>query len=224
MPTLREAADGLKSLKAAAEKANNLNGISSDSKVFDPVINVRRKMVFFETEQNVNINDTGQVHGKVCLFPGKAGVAQLNFYTAANDLDRSKADFDFVLDSFAFEPGYGYQSGLVADAPTQGIDFSRALMFGLIAGIFGPLCYRLLKSRNPNASPGFLRLRVVFAMLVVLGGLEFLIDPSSGPIRFAFVLCSIVAGVIGLAVSWIIEMKKPLPAAKDGSTGAPPSA
>jgi hypothetical protein len=63
----------------------------------------------------------------------------------------------------------------------------------------------------------------VFALLVVLGGLEFLIDPSSGPIRFTFVLCSIVVGVVGFTVSWIIEMKKPSPPANDGSTGVPPS-
>ncbi|HBI46326.1 MAG TPA: hypothetical protein DDY78_26265 [Planctomycetales bacterium] len=222
MPTLGETADGYKSIKAAAEKANDRKGISSDSKMFDAVIDARRNMIFFEIEQTVNISDTGKVHGKICLFPGKVGVAQLNFWAAAADVDRSKVDFDFVLDSFVFEPGYGYQSGLAADAPTRGFDFSRLLMFGLIGGIFGPLCYRLLKSRNPNVSPSLLRLRVVFAMLVILGGLEFLIGPSSGPIRFTFVLGSIVVGVIGFAVSWIIEMKKPLPPTKDGSTDVLP--
>jgi hypothetical protein len=181
-------------------------------------------MVFIEMNQTVNISDAGKVHGKICMFPGQLGVAQLNFWDAADEVDRSKGDFDFVLDSFAFEPGYGYQSGRDADAPAQGIDFSRVLMFGLIAGIFGPVCYRLLRSMIPNALPAILRLQFVFTMLVVLAGLEFLIGPSSGPIRFTFVLCSIVVGAVGFAVVWIIEMKKPLPPANDGSTGAPPSA
>ncbi len=224
MPTLREAADGLKPIKTAAEKANDRNGISSNTKLFDPVIDARRNMVLIAVEQTVNINDTGKVSGQICMFPGKAGVAQLNFYTTTDDLDRSKADFDSVLDSFAFEPGYDYRSGLAADAPAQGIDFSRVLTFGLIAGIFWPLCYRLLRSRQPKASPTLLRLQAVFAMLAVLGGIELLSDTSSGPIRFAFVLCSIVIGVSGLAVSWIIEMNKQMPPANNGSTGAPPSA
>lgn len=224
MPTLGELAAGLKqSPEAAAERANKLNGVMSDYKVSDPVIDTRRNMVVVETEQTVNLGDAGKVYGKCCLFPGKMGVAQLYFYTTPDDRSGSRAEFDRVLSSFAFEPGYDYESGLAANAPGRGFDSSRMLWFAAAGGLFGPFCYRLLKRINPNSPPGLLRLRTVFAMLILLGAVEFLLDPTGGPFTLTLVLGSIAVGTFGLAVSWIVLGKHPPSPAGEGPTAAPPA-
>ena len=73
MPALRElAADIKQQTKTAPERWR-----ADNPKLFHPVIDPRRRMVAFETEQTVNLNDTGKVYGKCCLFPGKLGVAEL---------------------------------------------------------------------------------------------------------------------------------------------------
>lgn len=222
MPTLEEVAIGLKQYShATADKLKTIEGVVSDTKLFEPVIDTRRNMVSFETEQMILLNDIGKVYGKCCVFPGKTGVAQLFFYTDTDNRVRSRADFDSVLSSFHFEPGYEYETGLAPERPTRGFDFSRVLRFGLIGGLLGPLCYALLKSRNPNSPPKLLGFRVGSALLIVLGCLEFLIDPISGPASLTFILGSVVVGVLGFAVSWIVEVKK-LPSVERPPDATPP--
>jgi hypothetical protein len=206
MPRLEEVAAGLKQQKQTImEVGNKLEGIVSGTKVFDPVIDNHRNMVFFEIEQTVQLNETGKVYGKCCAFPGKVGIAQLYFYTGAEDRGRSRDAFDSVLDSFVFEPGYDYEAGLGSEAPARHFDFPRVLIFGVIGGLLGPLFYRLLKARSPDSSPKLLGLRVVFALLIVLGGLELLLYPARGMLGLILVFGSILLGVGGLAASYLLK-------------------
>src|SRR5262249_41386664 len=205
MPTLKElAADLRESNKLGEEKANNaLRTVASDTKILDPVVDSLRKLVFFEMEQTVRLDNIGKVRGKCYVFPGKLGIAQLHFHATPDEMERSKSDFDSVLDSFAFEPGYDYESGLLADVRPRGIDLDRSLVFGLICGLLGALCYRLSKWRNPTLSPRLLRLRFIFIMLIIMSGLELLINPITGPAGSLLVLGSFGVGTAGLAASWM---------------------
>ena len=217
MPTLQELANVLnKDVRHAAGKSDrDLKGFISGTKVSDAVIDARRNMVFCEVEQNVGLEDAVKVKGRIFLFPGKAGVAQLNFFDAAGEADRSKADVDFVVNSFSFEPEYRYQAGLVPDPPRPGINFDRVQTFALVGGVFGAFCYGVLKRRNPNDSPGLLRLRVIFAVLVVLGVIELLLDTPGGPVSSIFVLGCIAVGVTGSVVLWVRGVKGPSSPARE---------
>jgi hypothetical protein len=223
-PTLVEIATGLrKTLPATVnDVGRKLEGIVSSSIASDPKIDEHRKIVFFETEQVVNLNGVGKVMGKVCVFPGKAGVAQLNFYATADDWDSSKSDLNSILDSFAFEQAYSYESGLGTASPSPDFDFSRLLMVGLIGGAVAPVLYAWLKSRNPNCPPGLLRLRFVFSFLIVLSVVEFLIHPSHGPVSLAFLLGCAVVGILGLIVTWKHTGEGPSTPAVNGPTSMPP--
>jgi hypothetical protein len=208
MPELSELVAGLKEHnQATADQRNSLKGVVSDITFFEPAIDAHRNMVVIKTEQNVKMNGTGKVHGQCCMFPGKVGVAQLFFYADADNVLSSKTDFDSVLDSFAFEPGYGYESGLATYASTRSFNFTQVLIFALIGGFIAPLISRLLKSRNPESPPRLLYLQLVFVMLIVLGGLDFLIAPPHGAIGLTFVLGSIAVGVAGIVVSRMIGVK-----------------
>jgi hypothetical protein len=222
MPKLEEVASFFKQpTHAKAEDVNKLKNAGIDTTVFKPVIDARRNMVPYETQLNVHLDDIGKVYGKCCLFPGKCGVAELSFLTTADDIARSKADFDLILSSFTFETGYGYEAGLVPEVPNRGFYYSRMVMAALITGLLAPLCHRLLKWRCPNSPPRVLSLRVVFAILIVLGGLEFLIDRAGEPFGLAFAFGAVAVGIMALALSWILEVRKPTP--KESPPGRSPA-
>jgi hypothetical protein len=223
MPTLEELeSKPKKQTQTTLERTLIQKGLVSSSKVSDTVIDTRRMMVFYDIELEININDTGEVRSKMCIFPGKVGTAELNFSTKADDVNIFKGDFDFVLDSFAFEPGYGYQPNPVRDTSAPGFDTSRMWTFAIIGGLLAPIFSRLLRSKNPKSPPGVLRVRVVFALLMAIGGLEFLIYPSHGAIWLAFVVGSVAIGVIGLLVTWLIEMNRASSPAKESGADLPP--
>jgi len=225
MPTLDElASDFNRNSQTITENANNsLKGIAKDSKLADAVIDTRRNMVLIEVEQSVSLGDTGKVKGRTCLFPGKAGVAQLNFYATADDFERSKADFDFVLNSVSFEPSFEYQSGLVAAPPTQRFNFDRMLMFALMGAVLGSLIYGKLKRMSPGYPLGLQRVRVACILLLVFAGLECFIDPPNGPFSLAFTLGCITIGFGGLLILWIKSQKGSSLSAGETPTDVPPS-
>jgi hypothetical protein len=223
-PTLNDLAASLRNVsQAAAVKTDrNLRGIVSGSKVSDPEIDADRKMVFLEIEQTVNIGGAGKVKTKLCLFPGKGGVFELGCCTSADDWDRTNPDFDSILDSFAFELGYGYESSLGIDSPTPGFDSFRLLMFGLIGGVVGPFLYKLLKSTNPTCPAGLLRLQLVFSFVLVLSVVELLVYPPNGPVRLTFLLGCAVVGILGLIITWTRGRKGPSTPAGDRPPSMPP--
>lgn len=225
MPTLNELAAGSKIIaQSTVEKANNeLKEVGKNFRIADPEIDLRRNVVWIETEQIVTLGDTGKVEGKICLFPGKAGVAQLEFYTTTDDLEHSKADFDFVVDSFMFEPSYDYQSSQGTDSSKPGINFDRVLMFALISGALGPLIYGLLKRLNPDYPLRLQRLRVLFVLLIVLSGIETVIHPPNGPFTLAFDLGCISVGFLGLVFLWSRNRKGSSNPAEETPTDIPPS-
>lgn len=226
MPTLDKlAADLGRHARAAAERADDrLGGLVHAFKIAEPVIDTHRKMVFIKTEQTVDLNDTGNVKGTICLFPGQAGVAQLAFYTTAEDIGRTKADFDFILDSLSFEPSYGYKARLAANSPQAEFNPDRVLMFALIGGALGMLCYGLLRRKNPNSTPGLLRLQVFFALLIVLSGLELIIHTPSGPISLTLIVGGTIVGVSGLVILWSRGRKESCVSLVKTPTEGPPSA
>jgi hypothetical protein len=225
MPTLDELAAGLDSnaLTSAETIDNKLNRFVKGTKLAKSVIDRRRNLVIVESEQFVGLGNRGKAKGKTCIFPGKAGVAQLNFATSADDVERSRAEFDFILESFSFEPSYDYQSGLVADVPKPMLNFEQVLVFALIGGFVGPLIYGFLKRVSPDYPPGLQRLRVLFVFLIVMGGLDLIVNPPNGPFRLTFDLVGMSIGFMGLVIMWSNRIKGSSLPAKETQSDAPSS-
>ncbi len=221
MPTLDELAAGLDS--DAESMDNKLNRFVKATKLAKSVIDRRRNMVIVESEQFVVLGNRGKSTGKTCICPGKAGVAQLNFTFSADDVRRYRAEFEFILDSFSFEPSYDYQSGLVADVPKPRINLEQVLEFALIGGFVCPLIYGFLKRVSPDYPPGLQRLRVLFVFLIVMGGLHLSVNPPNEPFRLTFDLVGMSIGFIGLVTMWSNRIKRLSLPVKETQSDAPSS-
>ena len=69
--------------------------------------------------------------GVIVAFPGKDNLIQLNFIT--DQFDKDESDINFIINSFSFSDGYGYQNGITRFF--SNIDWGK-VGGGAIAGIF----------------------------------------------------------------------------------------
>jgi hypothetical protein len=96
-----------KDAPAAFEKvADKMKGIANNPAVGQPTIDHARHILFMSVEMNVAT--VGPVKGLSALCLGRHGIAQFNFYAAKREYDLHLPDFQSMLDSFQWEPGYGY--------------------------------------------------------------------------------------------------------------------
>jgi hypothetical protein len=75
--------------------------------------------VLFQMIATIPAEITGPVQTTTAVFPGKDGVVELGFSCRREEVDRYQPVVDDLLNSFQYQPGFGYRDDPLAAAPGQ---------------------------------------------------------------------------------------------------------
>lgn len=68
------------------------------------------------SETSVDVQDVGHLSRTQVIFLGRHGVARVDLYCRAEESSAMRAEFDRVLDSFRWKPGYEYREPTFLDS------------------------------------------------------------------------------------------------------------
>jgi len=103
------------------------------------------------TETTMDAGDQGKIRTIIAIFIGKDGATQLNFYSSEADYEKYRPEFESIISSFDYWPGYKYDSNrnIARDVLSKQ---KQALATGFIKGAVAVIILGLL-------TPVFIKLR-----------------------------------------------------------------